>query len=117
MDDRLGQWCEQTRTITLHPDQSQRERRSTLAHELRHADAGHRGPCCGLVEWRVSEQAARDLIGLEALADALVWTQDEWEVADELWVDVETARIRIATLTKTEKTYIESRIAAREGAA
>lgn len=113
--ERMRQWCELTRTITLHPDQNQRERRSTLAHELRHAEAAHRGHCAPAVERRVCERAARDLIGIEALADALVWSQDEWEVAEELWVDVETARARIESLTPPEKDYIERRVAAREG--
>lgn len=117
MPGRLGQWCALTRTITLHPDQSQAERRSTLTHELRHVAAGHVGVCSPLVESQVNDQAARDLISLDDLADALLWSQDEWEVADALWVDVATARDRIDRLTDAEKVYIEGRIADREGSA
>lgn len=62
MPGRLGSWCERTRTITLHPDQSQAERRSTLTHELAHAAAGHGGACSQLVEAQVDNQAARELI-------------------------------------------------------
>lgn len=117
MPGRLGHWCQRSRTITLHPDQSQAERRSTLSHELRHLAAGHAEECSAATELEVCVQAARDLIALDALADALVWSQDEWEVADELWVDVETARARIDNLTESEKSYIERRMAANEGAA
>lgn len=113
----LGAWHHTSGTITLHPDQSQAERRCTLTHELIHAERGHEGRCCGLVERQVQAETARRLIPLDALATALVWTQDEWEVADELWVDVETARVRIENLTDPEKHYIERRIAAREDAA
>lgn len=117
MPGRLGQWCAFTQTITLHPDQSQAERRSTLTHELRHVAAGHVGACSPLVEEQMDDQAARELISLDDLADALLWSQDEWEVADALWVDVATARDRIDRLTEAEKTYIEGRITAQEGSA
>jgi hypothetical protein len=114
---RLGQWCQRTMTMTLHPEQSQRQRRCTAAHELIHAERGHYGACRSTVDRAVSIEAARRLIPLDHLADALVWSQDEWEVAEELWVDVPTTRLRIETLTPQEKDYIERRIAAREGAA
>src|SRR5687768_1204330 len=113
----LGSWCQQTQTIRLHADQSQAERRSTLTHELIHAERGHLGGCDPAVEGAVAEEAARRLITLTALADALCWAHDEWEVADELWVDVETARIRIDTLTRAEQRYIQQRIDARGDAA
>ncbi|MDP9397461.1 MAG: hypothetical protein M3P96_06365 [Actinomycetota bacterium] len=54
---------------------------------------------------------------MSALADVLAWSQDEWEVAESLDVDVDTARTRIAELTEDEKAHIERRIAEREGAA
>lgn len=117
MDGRLGQWCEQSRTMTLDPRQLQHERRVTATHEAIHAERRDSGRCSGLVERQVRAETARRLISLDDLADALVWTQDEWEVAEELWVDVETARVRIDTLTDAEKDYIERRIAACEGAA
>lgn len=113
----LGTWCERTRTITLHPDQSQRQRRCTLTHETIHAERGHQGNCTGAVERAVNLESARRLIPLDRLAEALAWSQDEGEVADELWVDVETTRARIDGLTDTEKNYIEHRIAAKEEAA
>ncbi len=113
---RLGEWCQRTKTMTLHPDQSQRQRRCTVTHELIHAERGHYGVCRSTVERAVSVEAARRLIPLDRLADALVWSQDEWEVSEDLWVDVPTTRLRIETLTQAEKDYIERRIAAREGA-
>lgn len=117
MSGRLGQWCHRTRTITLDPRQSQAERRSTLTHELRHAEHGHAGRCCGSVERRVSAEAARLLITDEALVAALLWSQDEHELAEELWVDVATVRARLDDLTDQEKAEIERRIGERETAA
>ncbi len=117
MNSRLGAWDEGTRTMTLDPRQLQHERRVTATHEAIHAERRHAGRCCGLVERQVQLETARRLISLDSLADALVWTQDEWEVAEELWVDVETARVRIDKLTDTEKDYIERRIAAKGDAA
>lgn len=113
----LGIWQQSTSTIKMHPEQSQAQRRSTLTHELVHQERGDTGQCSGRVRRIVNEEAARRLITTEALADALLWTQDEWEVAQEVWTDVETARVRIETLTDAETAYIDSRIAAREGSA
>lgn len=114
---RLGSWCERTRTVTLHPGQSQAERRSSLSHEMIHAERGHAGPCTGTVERQVDAEAARRLISDDALVDALLWSQDEHELAEELWCDVATVRARLADLTDAEKDTIERRIAAREDAA
>ena len=114
---RLGSWCERTRTLTLHPGQGQAERRCTLTHELVHAELGHRGPCTGSVERRVSAEAARRLIGDEELVEALLWSRDEQELSEELWVDVATVRTRLADLSDAEKADIDGRLWAREEAA
>jgi hypothetical protein len=114
---RLGQWCQRTMTMTLHPEQSQRQRRCTATHELIHAERGHYGACAPAVDRAVHAEAAYRLISLDELVDALLWSQDEQELAEELWVDVATARARLDSLTTIEQNYIERRIAAREDAA
>lgn len=68
----------------------------------------------GRQERRVPARAVRSLITLEARTDALLWSQDEHELADELWVDVETVRGRLHSLTQGEKDYIDGRIHAAE---
>ena len=50
----------------------------------------------------MSEIAARRLIPLDALADALRWARDLTELADELWVDEPTVRCRLDTLDPVE---------------
>lgn len=101
-------WCKHsTQTVSIRTNLTQSERRSTLAHELIHLD---RGPAVrGFEEQEeraVDEQAARWLIPLDKLADALVWAFDDEEVADLLWVDLDTVQTRLVTLTADETTHI-----------
>ena len=51
----------------------------------------------------VASIAARRLIEFDRLADALSWTTDCHELADELGVDARTVRVRLATLTEEER--------------
>lgn len=104
-------------TIWLDPRQPQRQKRCTLLHELIHTE---RGVACGTdeAEERIVEQiTARHLIPLVALAEAIAWSQDEEQLADDLWTDVGVVRARLAGLTEAEKAYIEDRIAAIEATA
>lgn len=113
---RLGQWCERTGTMTMHPEQSQRQRRCTVAHELVHAERGHLGRCTPVLDRAVHAEASRRLITLDALVDALLWSQDENELAEQLWCDVATVRARIASLTDDERAEVERRIMVKEWA-
>ena len=100
------------------PNDSSPERRSTLAHELIHAERGDESCCSswheGKQERAVDELAARALISLDRLAEALRWSLDEHELAEDLWVDVATVRTRLDRLSPTEKDYIEGRLWAAE---
>lgn len=79
----------------------QAERRATLAHEIAHLERGERGH--SIVEERiVSQLAARRLIDLDQLVDALRWARDVTELADELWVDEPTVRCRLDCLDPVE---------------
>ena len=116
-DGCLGAWDPETGTIWLAHGLTQTERRSTLAHEMVHAERGDE-PCGYELadhkqERSVDRIASRRLIQLEHLAEALAWAQDEWEVAEALWVDVDTVRTRIEHLTEDERDHIERRIAAK----
>ncbi len=118
-------WLPEERGIVLDDRLSQAERRCALEHELQHAAAGD--VCCRIGpdggrqdrrrERRTDERSAARLITLDELADALVWCLGPEELAEHLHVDQRTVRARIRGLDDEDKTYIERRIAAREGAA
>lgn len=100
--------------IVMDDRQTQVQRRSTLAHELVHAERRDE-PCGSLVldarqESIVSQMAARRLIPLNALGEALAWAYDEEEAADELWVDRGTLRTRLAHLHPSERAYLCRRL-------
>lgn len=101
----------------MDPAQLQAERRCTLTHELEHIRRGHTGGVSQREEQSVRAAAARRLIPIQALAVAILWSHDEHEVADELWVDVETVRDRLASLDAAETAYVEAVIAQVEGSA
>ncbi|BBZ85105.1 hypothetical protein MA5S0422_3942 [Mycobacteroides abscessus 5S-0422] len=98
-------------TIWLCKSLTQAERRSTLTHELIHVDRGiapviHRAR----EEHYVDVLAARRLIPLPALLRGLQWTNDDYELAEELWTDVHTVRVRRQTLTPAERDWLADRV-------
>lgn len=103
--------CWATRTITLDKGLLQAERRSTLAHELEHV---RRGPVPEAYwpreEITVEVEAARRMIDLHDLGEALAWGHSLHEVADELWVDVELVQARLDHLTSNERAYLRRRL-------
>lgn len=103
-------------TIWMDPRQRQAKRRCTMAHELAHIELGHRGGCSVRDDAAADQLAARRLIPLECLADALAWTDAPDEIADELWVDRATLEVRLAHLHPSERAYLSRRAATREGA-
>ena len=106
-----GLTCWRTRTITLDRGLLQAERRSTLAHELEHV---RRGPVPEAYwpreEIAVEVAAARRMIDLQDLGEALAWGLNLHEVADELWVDVEMLQARLDHLTGDERAYLWRRL-------
>ena len=95
--------------IRLHPDQLQVERRVAISHELVHLERGHTSGCDSPVEAAVRAEVARRLITLNAMLDALAWTEDWDEAADELWVTTEVLRDRIDNLTEFERAALVKR--------
>lgn len=109
----LGFWCNRTRTITLHADQNQAERRCTLTHELLHAERGD--TTC---DWRTHRDAARLLIDLDRLGEALAFYGDDLtQLAEELWVDEDTLRTRLQHLHPSERGYLLRRLSVKEHSA
>lgn len=98
-------------TITLTTGMTQAERRSTLTHELVHYE---RGPChpdhTTREEAAVDREAAKRLIGIRELGEALAWSTDATEIAEELWVDVATIKARMTYLHPAERAYLKRRL-------
>lgn len=95
----------------------ERGRRCAISHELVHIQRGD--TACGGWHGRrqerlVERESARRLITLDDLISALQWSQDERELADELWVDVTTLRARLASLTADEHVELVMRVYSEE---
>lgn len=113
LPDGLAGYWDGHRTIVLDSALTQAARRSTLEHELAHVE---RGPVpadavlAAREEATVDEIAARRLIPLGLLVDALRWCQGAAgaALADEVWTDQHTLNVRLATLTADERKHIEA---------
>lgn len=113
-DGLLGYWHQPSRTIVLDAGLTQAERRCTLAHELVHVERGDDGQCASdwhenKLEQLVHLTAARRLIHIGDLALALLLYDHEDDQADELWVDRDTLRTRLAGLTEAEREELRTR--------
>lgn len=109
----LGFTCWRTRSVTLCRGMSQAQRRSTIAHELEHIRTGPAHPDQVLQakdELAADKASARRLVDLRALGEAMAWSEDVDEIADELWVDRETVLTRLAHLHPAERAYLQRRL-------
>ena len=98
--------------ISLRRGMTQAERRSTLRHELQHHYHGRFLKSLLAKEEAACElAAARDLIDIRKLGEALAWSQNLDDVASELWVDPELVEIRCARLHPSERAYLTARLA------
>lgn len=107
-DDLLGYTDHDSQTIVIATGLLQRQRRAVLQHELLHLQ----DPAAS--EAVVELHTARQMIPLDTLVDALLWSQDENELADQLWTDVATVRDRLRTLTPAERAWINAELDRRE---
>lgn len=116
-----GWWLPQIPAIVLDKGLSRIERRCVLAHELVHADdnttqCATDGPGTARIARRreaaADDTAARRLISIEQLIEALQWALGFDELAETLDVTPRLARARIHGLTEEEKTTIEERLSA-----
>lgn len=106
-----GRWYERLQTLLTRRGLTQAERRCTVAHELIHAERGDT-----MCDWRVHRDAARLLIDMHDLGEALAMygEQDPTSVAEELWVDEDTLRARLDHLHPSERGYLRRRLSMRE---
>lgn len=90
--------------------ESQAERRSVLCHEIAHVLRGDLPTGSDVLdakqEAHVTQWAARQLIELPALLDALRWSMSAEEAADELWVSGELLEVRLAHLHPAERAWL-----------
>jgi len=112
----LGSVDYASRIITLAPDLLQRERRTTLTHELIHLE---RGPASAVgvrrEEATVELEAARRLIDIDELVSAAKWTDDVHELALELCVDEAAVLVRLRHLDDDERASLARARRDREG--
>lgn len=120
-----GWWLRDVPGIALDDRLGRIRRRCVLAHELVHAE--HDDPNCATqgpdgvriarwIERRAERTAARRLIDLDELAEAIAWAPlCPEQVADQLDVTTDVLLVRLRQLTAREKDYIESRLQAAEG--
>ena len=113
-DGRRG--CLRGDRITINTGDDQAQRRSTLAHELVH-DERRVFPVDRVLRAReeltVERIAARRLIQLEALVDALLWARDAHETAAELWVDLPMLVVFVQSMTEDEKVWVGKQLEER----
>lgn len=106
-----GLYDRRERTIILRHGLTHAQRRCTLAHELVHDERDDVALSDAVLNARqeliVERTAARRLVPLSTLMDALMWTGDFGEAADELLVDVVTLRARMESLTPEERAVLD----------
>ncbi|WP_248582559.1 ImmA/IrrE family metallo-endopeptidase [Nocardioides sp. InS609-2] len=113
--------CRRRRVILIASHQDWASKRSSLAHAVAHLDLGHCHETARFFnrqhEVEANQMAARRLISLPALADALCWTRDYHEIAGELDVDVELLKVRETHLHATERGYLRRAVSNLEASA
>lgn len=105
--------CIRDKVILLERDRTKWERRCDLGHALAHIELGHTDRQNKNDERAAVRHAAKMLIDLvplgEALAQSLGKATDE--AAELLGVDVETLTVRLQVLHPTETAYLRRRLA------
>jgi hypothetical protein len=110
----MGFTCHGTRTVTLAMGMSQAERRCTIAHETEHIVRGPVPPHEALQEELAIDRTVATLLipNLREVADAMVRVRGRLDAAaDELWVDDYVLQVRLASLTASERFYVDRRLA------
>ncbi|MCW2545387.1 MAG: hypothetical protein JWM40_2939 [Frankiales bacterium] len=117
-----GRYYHRLRAIVVRAGLLIVEERATLWHELVHAERGDEH-CEGRdhlrQEARCHREAARRSIDLRDLADAMCWSDDEHEQADQLKTTVEYLRIRLDPrhLHPAERAYLRRQLEMKEQSA
>jgi hypothetical protein len=109
----LGETVWPTMTITIDPRCPAASQRCTLQHELIHIE---RGPVprdavlAAREDLAVEKAAARRLIGVRGLGEALAESDHLGHVAELLHVDPDTLTVRLNHLHPAERAYLKNRL-------
>lgn len=109
----LGLTCWRDRVITLNPDYPETVQHCTLVHELVHVE---RGPVldepglAGREELAVRKIAARRLVNIRELGEALAESEQLAHAAELLGVDLDTLTVRLKHLHPSERAYLTRRL-------
>lgn len=105
--------CRRRKVILINNAHTWAAKRSSLAHAVAHLDLGHE-QAAGYFEKReeadADQMAARRLITLDDLAEALCWTREYAEIAEELVVDVTMLKVRERHLHVAERHYLRRQV-------
>jgi hypothetical protein len=105
-DGERGRWYPDLHVILIDDRLTQAQRRCTLMHELVHRMRNDGHVLDPVLEARQEkachETVARLLIPMHELRNAMQWGRDPQELADELWVDLDTLQARIKGLSAVE---------------
>ncbi len=114
-DDEWGHYDFARDCVVIATGMTQAERRCTLTHELIHRERGPVPPHLQEKEEEiVRDLTARRLIGMAELAEAMLWSYDEFEIAEELWVDEPTVTDRLRNLSAHESRFLRDELYKRE---
>lgn len=108
--------CVARRVILLENSASRAVRRSNLAHAIAHIDLEHEattGVLSSRQELAADKLAARRLIGVRELADAVVWAESFEELAHVLDVDERMLWVRGKYLHPPERHLVSRRLDAK----
>lgn len=112
-EDQAGETDWSTKTVTINARLLQAQRRATIAHEIEHMRRGpvhHEPALVAKEEVAVERAAARKMITVEALGEAMAWSDNIHEIADDLWVDPDMVEARLRHLHPAERHYLRRRL-------
>lgn len=119
---RRAQWYPSHRIIAMHADLRGKAWRCSIVHELSHAILDHPAPCGNdffdqRVELEADALAARILLpDLDVVARELATTAHHGHAAAHLGVICDLLDVRLATLTREERAYVDRAVwAVHEG--
>lgn len=111
-DDVWGETCHETKTVTLHVDLTQAERRCTIAHEMEHIWRGEVPHGREAYEEAiVDRRTARVMLpDIREVGEALAFSPNLYDAANELWVDEFVLHERLTSLHPSERAYLRRRL-------
>lgn len=113
----LGRYYHRLKTIVVRENLRIVEERAVLWHEIVHLERGDEHCDRRTERNRIEREAARRAIDIEELADALLWSDQPSEVADQLKVTEDLLQLRLRHLHPSERGYLRRRQSMKEQSA